>query len=726
MLVVSSVAMVAATVGLVARGEGAQPTQLDLRTGGAWVASSSVGLLTLIDGTSAEVSARVKVGDPTKSLVATQAGPVGYAVDGERGTVARVDPRTFVSGKRITVVDNASGDVFAQATSDVVYVLDAARGRLATADADDLQPAGRGIESMAEQVGSSVVDAHGTLWLLGQSSGDLVWFNGSGRQERSGVVDSPDEAELVMVDGAAAVVDRAERRVHRINASGRLTRDACLETDPTDQTLRFGGSPHADRVYVVSGDQGMLRVSDLRSGDCADIAIPVADAGDELGDPLESAGRVFVPNYTTGSVAVVDVATENVLKTQELGASGGFDLFAEDGIVFYNDPETEKAGVIHLDGTFTAVAKYNPDDPGEGVEPLNGRDTTPKEDVTADKPPDDDVDQADESPDDQQTPDDTSTRPPRPDERNRPPGPPDTSPTTRRGGPPTNPGPCNSDGDNDGVPDCRDQCPGQDDSVDTDGDGVPDGCDTDADNDGVPDAQDQCPGSDDRVDSDGDGVPDGCDTDADNDGVPDAQDQCPGQDDRVDVDNDKVPDCNDPEIAFPYGLQPGQSTGLSGTTAASDSRLPALNQLDDLVPFTITAGGTTVFSASVQNRVSRSDTLGTMIFGPRIRDVQDTGSGYVVTRVTLNGYGGVATDVNYRTDGTGDVGPTGAARSGSGSALTFDYGTPIAPPQESLFLSIVTNATTFAASGGSMTISARGPGGDTVSTTVAVAAPIAP
>jgi hypothetical protein len=115
-----------------------------------------------------------------------------------------------------------------------------------------------------------------------------------------------------------------------------------------------------------------------------------------------------------------------------------------------------------------------------------------------------------------------------------------------------------------------------------------------------------------------------------------------------------------------------------------------------------------------------------MVFGPRIRDVQDTGSGYVITRVTLSGFGGVATDVNFRTDGVGDVGPTGAARSSSGSTLSFDYGTPITPPQEGLFLSIVTNAPSFAAGGGSMTISARGPGGDTVSTTVSIAAPIPP
>ncbi|RDK82791.1 beta strand repeat-containing protein, partial [Marinirhabdus gelatinilytica] len=44
-----------------------------------------------------------------------------------------------------------------------------------------------------------------------------------------------------------------------------------------------------------------------------------------------------------------------------------------------------------------------------------------------------------------------------------------------------------NDQDGDGVPDASDICPGSDDTLDADMDGVPDGCDSDDDNDGVPD-----------------------------------------------------------------------------------------------------------------------------------------------------------------------------------------------------------------------------------------------
>ncbi|NND52958.1 MAG: hypothetical protein HKN54_11185 [Flavobacteriaceae bacterium] len=70
------------------------------------------------------------------------------------------------------------------------------------------------------------------------------------------------------------------------------------------------------------------------------------------------------------------------------------------------------------------------------------------------------------------------------------------------------------DSDEDGVCDDDDICPGFDDGLDSDGDGIPDGCDDDdcpdSDGDGVCDADDLCPGQDDTIDYNDNGIPDGC------------------------------------------------------------------------------------------------------------------------------------------------------------------------------------------------------------------------
>jgi hypothetical protein len=116
------------------------------------------------------------------------------------------------------------------------------------------------------------------------------------------------------------------------------------------------------------------------------------------------------------------------------------------------------------------------------------------------------------------------------------------------------------DEDEDRVCDQDDICPGGDDRIDNDGDGVPDDCDAcplddpdDSDGDGVCDSDDRCEGIDDRIDADGDGYPDECDLcpgyfdefDYDRDTIPDDCDVCREGDDRYDSDNDGVPNACD-------------------------------------------------------------------------------------------------------------------------------------------------------------------------------------
>ncbi|MCP4844056.1 MAG: hypothetical protein GY901_03010, partial [Actinomycetia bacterium] len=104
----------------------------------------------------------------------------------------------------------------------------------------------------------------------------------------------------------------------------------------------------------------------------------------------------------------------------------------------------------------------------------------------------------------------------------------------------------NCDEDADGVPDCIDQCLGEDDTIDSDGDGTPDcldgcendpgkiepgdcGCgvpDTDTDGDGTLDCFDGCENDPDKIEPGdcGCGIPD---TDSDLDGIADCLDPCP-------------------------------------------------------------------------------------------------------------------------------------------------------------------------------------------------------
>jgi hypothetical protein len=77
------------------------------------------------------------------------------------------------------------------------------------------------------------------------------------------------------------------------------------------------------------------------------------------------------------------------------------------------------------------------------------------------------------------------------------------------------PGTAAANGDGDGIPDYRDNCPSvyNPDQLDNEGDGLGDACDADDDNDGVLDVDDNCQfaSNPDQADADRDGIGDACD-----------------------------------------------------------------------------------------------------------------------------------------------------------------------------------------------------------------------
>lgn len=169
-------------------------------------------------------------------------------------------------------------------------------------------------------------------------------------------------------------------------------------------------------------------------------------------------------------------------------------------------------------------------------------------------------------------------------------------------------------------------------------------------------------------------------------------------------------------------LPPGGAVGLLGTTSALSPELAGVVQDDTLHPFQIVDGsGNLLVSGNLQDRVAKSNDLGTLVFAPRLRDLVGTAgvAPVEIYGISIDGYGAYMTDVEYRVDGLGDAGPNVANRSVDGELVTLRYETtPILPPDESYFNSILTDATSFAPIG-TATIYARfGANGPFFSTTL--------
>lgn len=359
-----ALAAIVVLAGLVVAGTatGTHQRRIDFRAGAAWLASDAVGQVALVDGASAKVITQVAVGRPglpAGSLRALQSDLDAYVVDDSAGVVGRISGATYTWNRRPGLIAaGRAGELFVGSGS--LYLVDGRSGVVTTADPASL--AVRGRQSLAARVGpdGGVVDTDGRLWLIDAITGNLVWLDGTARHDRRAVAE-PARTRLVLAGGHPAIVELAERRITPVSAGGRLERPTCLDIVPGDASTQVAGAPDAARVYAAVGTRGVLMVADLAEHRCRSV-VDLAAAGHELGAPVEVADRVFVPDFTSGAVHVVDLAGGRVLAAPRvLPAHRRFGLQPQGGFVFYNDPAGSAAGVIRVDGSATAVRKYGAD-----------------------------------------------------------------------------------------------------------------------------------------------------------------------------------------------------------------------------------------------------------------------------------------------------------------------------------------------------------------------------
>jgi PKD repeat protein len=332
-----------------------------LHAGVAWVASNKLGQLTLLDGASAEVAAEVQVDRPGSALHAVQQGSTGYALNRDRGSVVRVDGATLESSRSTAPVAKAGDELAVFPTRRAFYTLDTRRGLLATADPTTLKPVGKPRPlDVDPSPDGAVTDSAGRLWVLDERTGDLVWFAGGARRSRAGAA-TPDGSLLTTTDGRPALLDPGRRTMALLDPeTGAVERSADVDLR-RDDTVAVSGSPGQRRLLISVSSRGeFLSCTFGGAGSCAE-PVSLGSAGAELGKAVEVGNRAVVPDYATGQVSIVDLTRSRVVAQRRLfDRPVRFDLLARDGMVFYNDPDSEQAGVIDLDGEVQPITKYEP------------------------------------------------------------------------------------------------------------------------------------------------------------------------------------------------------------------------------------------------------------------------------------------------------------------------------------------------------------------------------
>ncbi|MBX6391222.1 MAG: hypothetical protein IRZ08_19900, partial [Frankia sp.] len=384
---------VGAAVGLAAgRPDGVPRRAVALDDGVAWLVSAEVGQAALVDGASAQVLARVDIGaaDP----VAVQAGADAFVSTAD-GTVLRVDGATHRVSGPPAPFSRARERVELYPGPDVLFAVNPDRGLVLVVDPRTLEV--RRVLPVDAQIRDNGVlaDDANQLWLIDGATGDLLVIDQDGRLTRRPAVD-PDLTWLVSVAGRPVAVDLASGRARPLRADGVRAAGACLGGAAGDQTVVVGGAGAApppgqlradagEWVLLASQRRGLLFLADLATGGCADV-VDLDTAGHELGQPVETAGLVFVPDFTASQVIVVDLARREVSATANVPVPNGtrFDLRPAGSVMFFNDPAGRAAGIIRTDGSITTIEKY---DDAQGHNDGGGSGQAPPPDPVTPSPP---------------------------------------------------------------------------------------------------------------------------------------------------------------------------------------------------------------------------------------------------------------------------------------------------------------------------------------------------
>jgi hypothetical protein len=327
---------------------GLRATRADLSGGGAWLASPARGAVTLIDGASEEVVSAVlapgvRSGD---DLSVVQAGASAYLVSSTAGTVSRLDGATDDTSAPVKFgAGGPDGSLQVFAGRSATYVVDGQRRTAYVVDPRTLAVRQRLALAGQPGAGQSIVDDAGRLWVV--DSNGLAWFDGNGKHERSTLNGAG--MRLVLVSGEPVLVDPAQGRVGTLSGDGTVRHWSCLDLQADDRVELLGSSA-LGRVFAAIPATGTLVASGNGGDDCGE-SVDVGRPGDDFGELAQSGGFLFVPDRTSGRIAVVDFTSRQVVANLNITKAGSrLELVAKDGLVFYNDLGGDVAGVIRFEG----------------------------------------------------------------------------------------------------------------------------------------------------------------------------------------------------------------------------------------------------------------------------------------------------------------------------------------------------------------------------------------
>lgn len=357
--VAAGLAVLAVGIGAVVVGTPISGEVVDLLSGRGWLTDSDDGVVMLANGSSARVDLRFKVdGVAGHDIEVVQIDGKAHLVDHTDGTIRLLDVADLKVGQAQSLGDPEGLDVVP--VGDKLILVRRVKGIV------EVKDPGTGKSLAKTDVGGrltrAVVDGDDQVWVADTEAGAAIplRFDGDRFEVGEGVhVGRGSAMNLALIDGLPVTVNPNRRELTRVEdgkAGNRV--DLPLEDEESPLIARVTTGTLASLAVNESGH--LLVVEGARTN-----RVSLGRTGHDLGEPVVFSRRVYVPDFTTGEVLVLDDRGNPAGPSVRVGGGAGrFSLKVEGGHLWIDDPTSDDAFVLGpRDEGFRRVDKGTQDVP---------------------------------------------------------------------------------------------------------------------------------------------------------------------------------------------------------------------------------------------------------------------------------------------------------------------------------------------------------------------------
>ena len=338
---------------------------VDLGDPNAWIEHALDGELLQVNGSTGEIIARIEVAEPGQTFTAVPHGDGAVLFNEDASSIS------IVSGSLLRVVGTlpvtfdadadpnlaASAQIFgsADARQNVVVLTNEALISL------DTQSSTETPIPLPASLASTVQDDLDRVLALPAAADEVLRLGSDGLAPLAllaePVSDTADQRSLVRAGDSAFVVDPARLSISEVLDDGTFGLPFCTTSAATGAVI--GGSGENDEPLIVAYNPVSTTMSVSTPGNgCFDF--PVDLPSGDYGQPVVNDEIVYLPNWSDGRIAVIDIDQEQVVANFPFGSRTGrpFELDVIGSLVWANERSGPFAAVLD-EGGITAIPKIS-------------------------------------------------------------------------------------------------------------------------------------------------------------------------------------------------------------------------------------------------------------------------------------------------------------------------------------------------------------------------------